>query len=220
MTLTLHHSPFACSLASRFALAVSGLPHEIVLVNLGAGAQHDPAYRAINPQGKVPALVTDSGVLTESTAILPYIADLVPDMRLFPEAGTFARAKAQSQLSYLSSTVHAAFTGAFRPERFTTDAAAIEATRATFIDRVGQGLAPLDAHMADREYLLDAFSVCDLYLLVFLTWRGSPAVAGKLSAFANLDQLQQRLLAHPPLAATMGADMQAMAQQSPYSKAQ
>jgi glutathione S-transferase len=220
MTLTLHHSPFACSLASRFALAESGLPHEIVLVDLGAGAQHDPEYRAINPQGKVPALVTDEGVLTESTAVLPYIADRVPEMQLFPQCGTFARAKAQSRLSYLSSTVHAAFTGAFRPERFTTDADAIEATRAAFMERVGQALAPLDAHMADREFLLDAFGVCDLYLLIFLTWRGSPAVAGKLPAFANLDQLQQRLLARPALAAAMGADMQAMAQQSPYSKAQ
>jgi glutathione S-transferase len=219
MSLTLYHSPFACSLASRFALAEAGVPHEIVAVNLGAGAQHEAEYQAVNPRGKVPALATNHGVLTESTAILPYIADLVPEMRMFPEAGTFARATGQSWLSFLSSSVHAAFTGVIRPERFTTDSESIEATRAAFVERAATAFALLEAHLTGQDYMLDEFGICDLYLLVFLTWRGSPAIAGKLPTYAALDDFQQRLLARPALAAAMGGDMQLMAQQSPYSKA-
>jgi glutathione S-transferase len=94
--LRLHHAPMACSLASRFALALSGLPHEIAVVRTTRGEQKTPAYLRINRRGKVPALETDQGVLTESTAILPYIADLAPDAGLMPAAGTFQRAQAQS----------------------------------------------------------------------------------------------------------------------------
>lgn len=219
MSPTLYHSPFACSLASRFALAEADIPHEIVVVNLGVGAQHEAEYQSVNPRGKVPALATANGVLTESTAILPYIADLVPEKRLFPEAGAFARSEGQSWLSFMSSSVHAAFTGVIRPERFTTNPQSTESTRAAFVERVATAFAPLEAHLAGRDYMLDEFGVCDVYLLVFLTWRGSPVIAGKLPTFAALDEFQQRLLARPALAAAMGGDMQLMAEQSPYSKA-
>ena len=114
--LRLHHSPLACSLASRLALAEAGLPHEIVVVRTARGENRTPAYLQVNPRGKVPALQTGDGVLTESTAILPYIADLSPG--LLPPAGGFARAQAQAWLSFLSSTVHAAFTGVLRAEAF------------------------------------------------------------------------------------------------------
>jgi glutathione S-transferase len=219
MTLTLYHSPFACSLASRFALAETSLAHELAVVSLSAGAQHADSYKAINPRSKVPALQTELGVLTESAAILPYIADLAPALNLMPPAGSFQRAMAQSWLSYLSSGVHPGYTGAFRPERFTADTDGVEDVRAAHVSRIATSLAPIEAHLAERPFLLDALSVCDLYLLVFLSWRGSPALAGKLPAFPALDEFQQRLLARPALAAVMADDMRLMAQQSPYSKA-
>ena len=69
--LRLHHAPMACSLATRFTLAEAGLPHDIAIVRTARGENRTAAYLAINPRGKVPALETDDGVLTESTAILP-----------------------------------------------------------------------------------------------------------------------------------------------------
>lgn len=207
--LVLHHAPMACSLASRFALAEAGLAHEVAVVRTALGENRQPAYLAINPRGKVPALQTERGVITESTAILPYIADLVPDAALLPPAGTFERAQAQSWLSFLSSTVHAAYTGALRAEAF--EGCDPEAVRKVHLARLATALQEIDAHLATQDHLLGAFSLCDLYLLVFLLWRGAPAVAGKLPALPNLDRFQQRMLARPALAGVLGEDMKLMA---------
>jgi glutathione S-transferase len=210
MTLRLHHAPMACSMASRFVLAETGLPHEIAVVRTSRGEHRSEAYGRINPRRKVPALETDFGVLTESTAILPYLADLAPDAGLLPPAGSFERAQAQSWLSYISSTIHVAFAGAMFPETF--EGCDPEAVRQVQLGRLSQALQSVDAHMAGREFLLDAFSLCDLYLLVFLVWRGAPAVAGKLPPLPNLDLFQQRLFARPALAQVMGEEMKLMAQ--------
>lgn len=201
--LRLHHAPMACSLASRFALHEAGLAHEIAIVHTTKGAQNTPAYRQINPRGKVPALETDQGVLTESTAILPFIADLAPDKGLLPPAGTFARAQGQAWLSFLSSTLHPAMRAAMAP----TPGGEIEAARTAALARVTATLEDIDAHLAGRDHLLDAFSVCDLYLEVFLLWRAGPGLAGQLPAFPNLDRFQQRLFSRPALAAIVGEEM-------------
>ncbi len=116
--LRLYHSPMACSLASRLALAESGLAHEVVVINTRKGEQNADSYRRIHPRGKVPALDTGQGVITESSAILPLIADLAPDARLLPLAGTIERAKAQSWLALISTTLHPALSGAGFPEKF------------------------------------------------------------------------------------------------------
>ena len=208
--LRLHHAPMACSLATRFTLAEAGLPHDIAIVRTARGENRTAAYLAINPRGKVPALQTDDGVLTESTAILPFVADLAPDARLLPPLGSFARAQAQAWLSFISSTVHTAYTGALRAEAF--EGCDVEAVRNLHLARLQAALQEVDAHLAERDFLLDDLSVCDLYLLVFLLWRGAPAVAGRLAPLPNLDQFQQRMLARPALAAVLGEEMKLMAE--------
>ncbi len=210
MTLKLHHSPMACSLASRFVLAETGLDHELVVVRTRAGEHLTEAYGRINPRRKVPALETDAGVLTESAAILPYLAGLAPERSLMPTE-PFAHARARSWLAFLSSTVHPAFTGSMFPERFTADPAGAEPVRTRFLENLGAALAFVDAHLDGREHLLDTFSVCDLYLTVFLLWRRNPAVGERLPALPNLDGFQQRVLARPAIAATLGDDMRLVA---------
>jgi glutathione S-transferase len=202
--LRLHHAPVACSLASRLALVESGLAHEIALVDTAKGEQKSAAYLAINPRGQVPALETDEGVLTESTAILPFIADMAPEKELLPPAGTFGRAKAQSWLSFLSSTLHVGLARAMFPPPGCENAEA----QAAALARVRTAYQDVDAHLVGRDFLLDAFSVCDLYLLVFGLWRAHPSLAGKLPPLVNLTQAQQKLLARPGLGAILAEDMQ------------
>ncbi len=201
MTLRLHHAPMACSLASRLALMEAGLPHEIAVVHTTRGEQKTPAYLRINPRGKVPALETAQGVITESTAILPFIADLAPDKALMPPQGSFERAQAQAWLSYLSSTVHAAYGGLLRPDF----APVREACQAQLV----AALQTVDAHLEGREHMLGRFSVCDLYLLVFSLWR---AIAGPLPALPNLDAFQMRMLARPGIGPTIGEEMRLRAE--------
>lgn len=199
--LRLHHAPLACSLASRLALLEAGLEHEIVFVHTTRGEQRTEAYRAINPRGQVPALETSDGVLTESSAILPYIADLAPDRRLMPAPGTFARAEAQAWLGYLATSVHGAYGGLLKPE--------FACARPAYVAQLASALEALDARLAAQETMLSEFSVVDLYLLVFCLWR---ATVPSLPLLPNLDAFQQRMLARPGIAPTIGEEMRLRAE--------
>jgi glutathione S-transferase len=218
MTPTLYHSPFACSLASRFALGEADLDHELHVVRLSAGENQKADYLAINPRKKVPALSTGDGLLTETSAILPYIADQVPDKNLLPPSGSFARAQAQSWLAFLSGTLHPCFTGVFRPALFTTDEAGHNSVVEAHTARMVIAFEELEARLSQQDFLLGQFSLCDVYLLVFLTWRGGPAMAGKLPPFPSLDAYQARLLSRPVLSATLQDDMRLLAGGSPFTK--
>lgn len=202
-TLRLHHAPLACSLASRFALAESGLPHEVSLVRTWRGEQKTDAYLRINPRGKVPTLETDDGAITESTAILPFIADLVPEKALIPRPGTFERAQAQSWLSFLSSTLHASLSAAMFPPPGCENDVAREAA----LQRAVAAFQEVEQRLDGRDHLLDTFSVCDLYLLVFALWRVGPGLAGRLPPLPNLDRFQQLHLARPGFAAMVAEEM-------------
>ena len=201
--LRLYHSPMACSLAARLALAASKLDHEIRFVRIAAGENRSDEYLAINPMGQVPALVTPDGTLTEVIAILGYIADMAPEKRLLPEAGTYERALACSRLSYLSATVHAAYRPVVRPRPGCDNDAALEAAR----DHLNATLTHLDRMMAGRPFVLDEFSLCDLLLLVLLGWRRAPALHGQLVELPELDRFQSRMLAEGNRAEVISEEM-------------
>jgi|SRR5712671_1278130 glutathione S-transferase len=118
--LTLYYSPGACSLAPHIALEEAGATYALQLVSIPKREQQDPEYLNVNPRGKIPALRTDDGVLTENVAILTYIARTFPQARLLPEE-PIGMARCISHMAWLSNTVHPAFTHivcliTFRPE--------------------------------------------------------------------------------------------------------
>ena len=88
--LKLFYAPGSCALASHVALEEVGAEYEAVRVDLRANDQRKPEYLAINPKGRVPALVTDKGVLTENPAILAFVAQSFPEARLAPLDDAFA----------------------------------------------------------------------------------------------------------------------------------
>ena len=83
--LTLYYSPGACSLAPHIALEEAGAPYALQLVSIPKGEQQAPEYLSVNPRGKIPALRTGEGVLTENVAILTYVARSFPQAQLLPE---------------------------------------------------------------------------------------------------------------------------------------
>src|SRR5437879_4776255 len=105
--LKLYYTPGTCALASHIALEEAGGAYAAERVDFKSGQQTSPEYLAINPKGRVPALVTDRGVLTETPAILAFVAQSFPAAKLMPD-DAFAFAQAQSFNSYLCSTVHVA----------------------------------------------------------------------------------------------------------------
>ena len=80
--IKLYYSPGSCSLASHIALEEAGADYAVERLNFAANQQQSPEYKAINPKGRVPAMITDHGVLTETPAILAFIAQSYPNAKL------------------------------------------------------------------------------------------------------------------------------------------
>jgi glutathione S-transferase len=83
-TITFFHSPNTRSSGVRILLEELGAPYELRAINMKAGEQRKPAYLAINPMGKVPAILHRGGLVTEQVAIFIYLADLFPQAMLAP----------------------------------------------------------------------------------------------------------------------------------------
>ncbi len=135
--LTLFFAPGTCALASHIALEEAGAAYEARRVDFASAEQTKPEYLAINPKGRVPALVTDRGVLTETPAILAYIAQTHPAIGLAPLDDPFAFAEMQAFTSYLCSTVHVAHAHRWRGYRWADDPAAHEAMKRKVPETVG-----------------------------------------------------------------------------------
>lgn len=200
--LELYFAPLSCSLATRISAYEAGLPlaaHEVRLSDktlVADGAD----YLAINPKGQVPALRLESGdILTEGPAVLQYVADLAPASGLAPPAGTLPRYRLQQWLNYISTEVHkAVFYALFNP------ASPHEAK--AFAREV---LAParydhLSAHLADREFLLDGFTVADAYLTTTLNWAAPGGI--DLARWPVLVAYHGRMMQRPAVARAVGEE--------------
>jgi len=147
--LKLFYSPGSCALASHLALEEAGADYETVRVNFKEAAQTKPEYLAINPKGRVPALATDQGILTETPAILVYIAQLYPAAGLAPLDDPFQFARMQSFNAYLCATVHVAHAHRQRGARWADDPAAIENMRNKVPETVSTCFQLIESDMID-----------------------------------------------------------------------
>jgi len=191
-----YYFPGSCSLASHIALEEAGLDYTPVKVDLYKGEQHGPGYRAINPMGRVPALETAQGLLTENLAILNHVADRVPERGLLPAWGTIDRVRALEWLSFLASIVHPTFRTVTRPERFLSGAesTALGEVRARGLANLAEIFRLIEQRLEGRDYALgDAFSLCDAYLLVFATWARNDATRPALPPMPRLEALAKRV---------------------------
>src|SRR3954453_23538686 len=175
--LKLYYAPATCALASHIALEEAGAEYEAVRLSFKADDQKKPDYLKINPKARVPALVTDRGVLTETPALLIYIAQSFPAARLAPLDDSFALAKVQAFNSYLCSTVHVAHAHRMRGSRWTDDAAALETMKKKVPQTVGECFALIEREMFEGPWVMGAnYTVCDGYLFTLTQWLGADGV--------------------------------------------
>jgi len=175
--LTLYFAPGACSRASLIALEESGLPFEAKRVDTANGEQRSEAYRAINPKGRVPALATEKGVLTETPAILAYIAAIAPAAGLAPLDDPFEFARLQAFNSYICSTVHVNHAHGRRASRWADDAAAHEAMKAKVPETMAESFALIEDGMFAGPWVMgERYSVADPFLFVMTGWLPSDDV--------------------------------------------
>lgn len=196
--LNLYYSPGACSLASHIVLEESKAPYTLQRVDLKAGEQRSPEYLKINPKGRVPALKTDRGILTESPVILGYIAQAYPEAGLADLGDGFALADMQAFNLFLTATVHVAFAHVFRPTRYADGDAAAAAMRTKASASLDDCFGLIEGKMSDgRPYVHgDRYTISDPYLLVFSRWLDR-ADLGPVDKFPLVAAHRKRIEARP-----------------------
>jgi len=198
--LKLYYMPGACSLASHIALREAGLPFEAIKVdgrNKTTAAGEN--YLDVTAKGYVPALRLDDGaVLTEGTAILPYIADRNAAAGLAPAAGTLARYRLHEWLGYINSEVHKSFGPFFNP-------AATDAAKQAGRDALTRRLGYAAAELGNKSFLLgEQFSVADCYLFTVLGWLRFAGL--ELSQWPALQAYHARIAARPAVIDALKAE--------------
>lgn len=169
--LKLYYAPRTCALASHIALEESGAAYETARLDFGDNDQRKPGYLKVNPKGRVPALATDKGIITETPAILAYIAQSFPDAKLAPLNDPFAFACVQAFISYICSTVHVAHAHRMRAYRWADDPVAIAAMQKKVPQSVGAAYALIEDGMLAGPWVMgETYSICDPYLFTVSQW--------------------------------------------------
>ncbi|WP_287952370.1 glutathione S-transferase family protein [Diaphorobacter sp.] len=195
-SLTLYFTPGTCAQAVRIALEEAQAPYTLVRVDFASQQQRSPEYLAVNPKGRVPALVTEHGTLTETPALLAYVAQRFADARLAP-ADPFGFARMQEFHSYLASTVHIAHAHRPRASRWADEPEAQAAMQRKVPANMTECFTLIERHyLGDGPWLLgEQYSVADGYLFTVAGWLKSDGV--DIAQFPKVHAHSQRMAQRP-----------------------
>lgn len=194
--LKFYYAPKTCALAVHIALEQIGAPYEAIALDFANQAQRSAEYLAINPKGRVPALVTERGILTETPALLLYLAQRFPEANLAPLGDHFAIAQMQAFNSYLCSTVHVAHAHRVRGARWVDDPAAIEAMKKKVPQTMGDCMALIEHGMLKGPWVIgEQYTVADMYLFTIAGWLEGDGV--DLSKLPRVIDHRTRMAADP-----------------------
>jgi glutathione S-transferase len=182
MTLAFYFAPGTSSMAPHIALHEIGVPFEARALSFETNEQRDPPYRAINPEGKVPALVIDGRLLTEVAAILFYLARRFPEAGLLPKDDIEAEAQVVSWMSFIASTVHPA--------------------RRQGLEHAKTIYRMADERLGSRAWAVGTYSIADIHLFR-LYWRFFNSLKPAPGTFPNLDAHYARMMARPAVRKTI-----------------
>jgi len=171
VTMKLFYSPGSVSLACHIALAEVGADYEAVRLDFSKDEQRKPEYLAINPKGRVPALVTERGILTEALAILAYIAQAYPQAKLAPLDDPYAFAQVQAFNAYLATTVHVAHAHRMRGYRWANEEASFADMRGKVAQNMAECFELIGAEYFKGPWVMgDQYTICDPYLFRLAGW--------------------------------------------------
>ena len=184
--LTLYYSPGSSSMATHIALHEVGVPFELKLTALHRDENRAPGYLAVNPEGKVPALIVDGRPLTEVAATLWYLARRYPEAGLLPQFGDMeAEARVISWMSFIASTIH--------PARRIGD------------DRWREVFVLAEQRLGAQEWTVDRHSIADIHLFR-LYWRFVKTLEPPRASYPNLSAHHDRMMTRPAVQRTIAAE--------------
>jgi glutathione S-transferase len=175
--LVFYYAPDTCALASHIALEDAGAEYRLRRIDFAKEEQRSPDYLAVNPKGRVPALVTPRGVLTETPAILAYVAQSYPAADLAPLDDPFAFAELQAFNSYVCSTLHVAHAHRMRGYRWADEAEAIAAMQRKVPGSVGACYAYIEEQAFVGPFVRgENYTIADPYLFTVAQWMEADGV--------------------------------------------
>ena len=203
--LRFYYNTGTCALATHIALEEAGADYEAVKVDFGTEAQRSAEYLAVNPKGRVPALVTEAGILSETPALLVYVAQRFPAAELAPLSDPFALAQIQEFNSYLCSTVHVAHAHGRRGARWSDDAAAHESMSRKVTSNMTECFGLIDSKFLTGPWVMgDAYTIADPYLFTIATWLESDGV--DTTKLPRVMEHRRRMLARPAVQKAVAAE--------------
>jgi glutathione S-transferase len=200
--LTLYYAANTCSLASHIALEDAGAAYALQRIDFRTTEQQSPEYLRINPKGRVPALVTPRGILTETPAMLAFIAQSFPEAGLAPLGDPFAFAELQAFNSYLCATVHVAHAHRMRGSRWADEETSFADMRRKVPRSVGACFDLIETHLLRGPWVMgETYTVADPYLFTLAQWlevdgvdlARIPRVAGHRSRMASRPSVRKAI---------------------------
>lgn len=173
--MTLFLAPGSSSMAAHIALREVGAAFEARPLSFAQRENRTPEFLALNPEGKVPLLLTPDGPLTEVAAILFWLARRFPAARLLPRDDAMGEARAISWMSFLAASVHPA--------------------RRQGLEHARSIWALAEARLGDAAFAVGgAYSVADIHLFR-LFWRFRGGAAREPGEFPRLTAHHDRMMA-------------------------
>lgn len=184
--LTFYFSPGASSMAPHIALHEVGASFEARPVSLAKKETRAPAFLAVNPEGKVPALLIDGCALTEVAGILYYLARRFPAAGLLPEDDIEAEAQVVSWMSFIASTIHPA--------------------RRQGLEHARSVYQLADRRLGDNDWAVGGrYSIADIHLFR-LFWRFRNSLDPAPGDFPSIERHYERMMARPAVKKTIEAE--------------
>lgn len=167
----LYYYPKNASLAPHLVLQHLKEDFELILVDRDNNQQKSADYLALNPAGRIPVLIHDDIVISESVAICLYLSEQNQHSTLIPAIGDKNRAEFFQWLMYLNNTIQSEFLIYYYPEKHTTSQACVASIQEAQEIRLMNMFQLLDTQLKDKPYFVgDSITVCDYFLLMVSIW--------------------------------------------------
>lgn len=199
--MKLFYAPGSAALAPHIALEEAGAAYEAIKVDFTKDEQKKPEYLEINPKGRVPALVTDRGVLTEAPAILSYIGHLFPEANLLV-SDPFDAAQMHSFNAYICATVHVAHAHGRRGYRWVDEQSSLDDMRRKLPETVGEAFDIIERDLLKGPWVMgEQYTICDPYLFMAALWRKGDGVPA--DRHPRVEDHMQRMKQRPAVKAVL-----------------
>lgn len=167
----LYWAPGTAAMAPQAVLEEIGAAYEPIRLDIATKEHEQAAYKALNPNGRIPTLVDGAVVLFETAAICQYLADKHPQAGLMPAMHP-QRGRHYQWLTYMTNTVQVGFTDWFHPDWTFPDPDSQAALKAAAEQKLYRNFQVLDDGIGSAvpQMLGESFTICDIYLTMLTRW--------------------------------------------------